>query len=55
VEKDQTPLDEGKMKPMSEDDSVTGGDTTRQIGGLRFWSALEIPEKLRIRRLSGKF
>jgi hypothetical protein len=27
VEKDQTPLDEGKMKLTSEDDSVTGGDT----------------------------
>jgi hypothetical protein len=26
VEKDQSPLDEGKMKPTSEDDSVTGGD-----------------------------
>jgi hypothetical protein len=25
-EKDQSPLDEGKMKPISEDDSITGGD-----------------------------
>jgi hypothetical protein len=29
VEKDQSPLDEGKMKLISEDDSVTGGDTIR--------------------------
>jgi hypothetical protein len=27
VEKDQSPLDEGKTKPIAEDDSVTGGDT----------------------------
>jgi hypothetical protein len=27
VEKDQSPLDEGKMKPISKHDSVTGGDT----------------------------
>jgi hypothetical protein len=27
VEKDQSPLDEGKTKPISEDDSVVGGDT----------------------------
>jgi hypothetical protein len=25
-EKDQSPLDEGKTKPISEDDSITGGD-----------------------------
>jgi hypothetical protein len=27
VEKDQSPLDEGKTKPISKDDLVTGGDT----------------------------
>jgi hypothetical protein len=28
VEKDQSPLDEGKMKPILKDDSVTGGGVT---------------------------
>jgi hypothetical protein len=55
VEKDQSPLDEGKTKPISEDDSVTGVTRSGQIGGYCFWSALEILEKLWIRRLSGKF
>jgi hypothetical protein len=30
VEKDQSPLDEGKTKPILEDDSVMGGDTIRK-------------------------
>jgi hypothetical protein len=55
VEKDQSPLDEGKTKPISKDDSVTRVTQSGQIGGHRFWSALKIPDKLRIRRLSGKF
>jgi hypothetical protein len=42
VEKYQTPLDEGKMKLISEDDSVTGVTRSGQIGGRCFWSALEI-------------
>jgi hypothetical protein len=29
VKKDQSPLDEGKTKPISKDDSITGGDTIR--------------------------
>jgi hypothetical protein len=58
VEKDQSPLDEGKMKPLLEDDLVTGGGgvtQSGQIGGCHFWSALEILKELRIRRLTSKF
>jgi hypothetical protein len=54
VEKGGSPLDEGKMKPITEGDSVKGGDTIQQIGGCHFWSALETPENLWKRRLSGK-
>jgi hypothetical protein len=55
VEKYQTPLDEGKMKLISEDDSVTGGDTIRTDWRSPLLECLRNPEKLRIRILGGKF
>jgi hypothetical protein len=55
VEKDQSPLDEGKMKTISDDDSVTGGDMIRIDWRLPLLECLRNPRKLWIRRLSGKF
>jgi hypothetical protein len=45
VEKDQSPLDEGKTKPISEDDSVTGGDTIRTDWRLLLLECLRNPGK----------
>jgi hypothetical protein len=46
VEKDQSPLDEGKMKPISEDDSVMGGgDTIRIDWRLPLLECLRNPRK----------
>jgi hypothetical protein len=54
AEKDGLPLDEGRMKPITEGDSVKGGDTIRSDWSCCFWSALETPKRLWTRRLSGK-
>jgi ribonuclease HI len=45
VENDQSPLDEGKMKPISEDDSVTGGDTIQTDWRLPLLECLRNLEK----------
>jgi ribonuclease HI len=45
VEKDPSPLDEGKTKPISEDDSVTGGGTIRTDWKLPLLECLRNPEK----------
>jgi hypothetical protein len=51
---DGSPVDEEKMEPMKEDDSIKGLARSGQIGGCHFWSALEILERLRTRKSSGK-
>jgi ribonuclease HI len=45
VEKDQSPLDKGKMKPISEDDSVTGGDTIQTDWRFPLLECQRNPEK----------
>jgi hypothetical protein len=53
-ENDGWPVDKEKMKPMKEDDSVKVVVRSGLIGGCHFWSALEIPKRLRTRKSSGK-
>jgi hypothetical protein len=45
VEKDQSHLHEGKMKPISEDDLVTGGDTIWTDWRLPLLDCLRNPRK----------
>jgi hypothetical protein len=45
VEKDGSPLDEGKMKPIMEGDSVKGGDTIRTDWRLQLLECIRDPEK----------
>jgi hypothetical protein len=54
VEKDGSPLDEGKTKAIMEGDSVKVSHTIHSDGRLLLWSALETPEKLRTSGLSDK-
>jgi hypothetical protein len=54
VEQDGSPLDEGTMKPITEGDSVKGGDTIRTDWRLPLLECIRDPKKLRTRRLSGK-
>jgi hypothetical protein len=49
-----SPVDEEKTEPMKEYDSVMGGGTIRTDWRFRFWSALQIPERLWTRKSSGK-
>jgi hypothetical protein len=51
VEKDQSPLDEGKMKPISEDDSVMGGDTIQTNWRLSLLECLRNPRKTMDRKV----
>jgi hypothetical protein len=45
VEKDGSPLDEGKMKPIMEGDSVKGGDTIRTDSRLPLLKCIRDPGK----------
>jgi hypothetical protein len=47
-------VDEEKMEPTKEYDSVKGGGTIRIDWRLSLWSALEITERLRTRKSSSK-
>jgi hypothetical protein len=51
VEKDQSPLDEGKMKPISEDDSVMGGVTIQTNWRLSLLECLRNPRKTMDRKV----
>jgi hypothetical protein len=57
VEKYQSPLDEGKTKPISDDDSVVGGDMIRTDWRLPLLQCLRNPGKTTDKKvmLSGKF
>jgi hypothetical protein len=46
VEKDGSPLDEGKMKPIMEGDSVKGGDTIRTDWRLPLLECIRDPRKI---------
>jgi hypothetical protein len=54
VEKDGSPLDDGKTKPITMGDSVKGGDTIRTDWRLSLLECIRDPEKIQTRRLSGK-
>jgi hypothetical protein len=54
VEKDGSPLDDGKTKPITTSDSVKGGDTIRTDWRLSLLECIRDPEKIQTRRLSGK-
>jgi hypothetical protein len=45
VEEDGSPLDEGRVKPITEGDSVTGGDTIRTNWRLPLLECIRDPEK----------
>jgi hypothetical protein len=45
VEKDGSPLDEGKMKPITDGDLVKGGDTIRIDWRLSLLECMRDPEK----------
>jgi hypothetical protein len=57
VEKDQSPLDDGKTRLISEDDSVVGGDMIRIDWRLPLLECLRNPGKTMDKKvmLSGKF
>jgi hypothetical protein len=46
VGKDGSPLDEGKMKPITEDDSVKGGDTIQIDWRLPLLECIRDPRKI---------
>jgi hypothetical protein len=57
VEKDQSPLDERKMKPLLEDDLVTGGgggDTIRTDWRLPLLECLRNPERITDKKVNQK-
>jgi hypothetical protein len=57
VEKDQSPLDDGKTRLISEDDSVVGGDMIQIDWRLPLLECLRNPGKTTDKKvmLSGKF
>jgi hypothetical protein len=55
VEKDGSPLDEGKTKPIMEGDSVKGGDTVWTNKRLPLLECIRDPRKTTDKKIKGKF